>query len=67
MIDEASCMIMVNQYYSSSDGKFEYLVSYLNDNESRGKFISDMYHHPVMAVLELLRGWYIFIFYCQYS
>ena len=55
-------MMMVNQYYSSSDGKFEFLVSYLNKNESRGKFISDIYHHPVMAVLELLRGWQMSVY-----
>ena len=49
-------MRMVHEYYSSVDGKFDFLVSYLNEKSSRGKFMSDIYHHPAMAVLELLRG-----------
>ena len=49
-------MRMVNEYYSSPEGKFEFLVSYLNEETSRGKFITDIYHHPAMSVLELLRG-----------
>ena len=57
-VDESSCMRMVHEYYSSSDGRFDFLVSYLNENPSRGNLISDIYHHPAMAVLELLRGKY---------
>jgi hypothetical protein len=54
--DEASCMRMVHEYYTSNTGKFDFLVTYLNENAARGKAISDVYHHPAMAVLELLRG-----------
>ena len=60
--DEASCMRMVNEYYSSSEGKYEFLVAYLNEEASRGKFITDIYHHPAMSVLELLRGTYVYMF-----
>jgi hypothetical protein len=49
-------MRMVHEYYTSNTGKFDFLVTYLNENAARGKAISDVYHHPAMAVLELLRG-----------
>lgn len=54
--DEASCMRMVHEYYTSTAGQFDFLVHYLNETPARGNFISDIYHHPCMAVLELLRG-----------
>ena len=47
---------MVHEYYTSTTGQFDFLVFYLNETPARGKFISDVYHHPAMAVLELLRG-----------
>jgi hypothetical protein len=49
-------MRMVHEYYTSSAGQFDFLVHYLNETPARGKFISNIYHHPCMAVLELLRG-----------
>ena len=56
LLDEASCLRMVHEYYTSTTGQFDFLVFYLNETPARGKFISDVYHHPAMAVLELLRG-----------
>lgn len=49
-------MRMVQQFYTNTTGKFDLLVSYLNSDPTRGKLISNIYHHPTMAVLELLRG-----------